>query len=229
MSVENLVWSQHNFFPWNGICLCHVQLTSFSARSVSLTCFTVILESQITLVYFGGAWEACSLHSSQSHKTYRSFPSSCKQDRKESEMLRSSYNLYHEALLSCAYNLARLNHCEFLCWESSSDWITWVNFSWNTSAQGALPLASPRCQQSSGADKMVDGKSTSRLHLQLFLLASSSVEEDSRCCRVEVWAWCSDRGTRACDGIAEEAGEPDFENKKGFTTQLKYACKGELN
>lgn len=53
MSVENLVQSLHNFFPWNSIYLCHVQLTSFSARSFSLGSFAVILDTQIILVYFG--------------------------------------------------------------------------------------------------------------------------------------------------------------------------------
>lgn len=53
MSMENLVQSQHIFFPWNGICLCHVQLTSFSARSFSLTSFTVTLDAQIILAYLG--------------------------------------------------------------------------------------------------------------------------------------------------------------------------------
>lgn len=64
-----------------------------------------------------------------------------------------------------------------------------------------------------------------RLHLQLFLLASSSVEEDDRCWWGGgvglMWCW----GTRACEGIAEEMWEPGFENK----TQLEHVCKGELN
>lgn len=90
-----------------------------------------------------------------------SLPPACKQDRKESQMSRLSYNLYHEALLLHACNMPRLCHCEFPYWESSSDWIIWVDFSWNTSAEWDLPLSSPCCQQSSGAENMVDGKSTS--------------------------------------------------------------------
>lgn len=161
MSMENLVQSLHNFFPWSSICLCHVQLTSFSARSFSLVSFAVILDTQIILVYFGRALETCSLHSSQSHRTQMSFPPTCKQDRRESQMSRLPYNLYHEALLLHACNMPRLCHCEFPYWESSSDWIIWVDFSWNTSAEWDLPLGSPCCQQSSGAENMVDSKSTS--------------------------------------------------------------------
>lgn len=66
--MENLVQSLHNFFPWNGICLCHVQLTSFCARNFSVISFAVILNTLIILVYFGVAWETRSLHSSQSRR-----------------------------------------------------------------------------------------------------------------------------------------------------------------
>ena len=48
------------------------------------------------------------------------------------------------------------------------------------------------------------------------------------CCRVEREAWRGDGGTRACGGLlqgTEDTREPEFENKKGFTTQLKHACK----
>lgn len=159
MSMENLVQSQHIFFPWNGICLCHVQLTSFSARSFSVTSFTVTLDAQIILAYLGGVWEASSLRSSQSHRTQRTFPPSCKQHRKESQLLRLSYNLYHRASLSCAYGLAKLCRRGFLCWASSSGGGTWVSSSWSTqhtrrgTEQGALSLSSPPCcQQSPGAE-----------------------------------------------------------------------------
>lgn len=225
MSMENLVQSLHSFFPWNGIFLCHVQLTSFSARSFSLVSFAVILDALIILVYFGVAWETCSLHSSQSRRTQKSFPPSCKQDRKESRMSRLSYNLYHEALLSHAYNLPRLCHCEFPCWESSSDWIIWVNFSWNTSAEWDLPLSSPCCQQSSGSENMVDGKNTSA-YTYSFSCWHPAVWR--KMTGAAGWRWGPDvvLGNQSLwRDCAEEMWEPDFENK----TQLKHVHKGELN
>lgn len=64
----------------------------------------------------------------------------------------------------------------------------------------------PCCQHSSGAEKMLDGKSTSRLYLQLFPLTSSSAKEGGRCCRGELWAWCGEREAEPVTGLLGKQG-----------------------